>query len=298
MVQSNHSALGEGLRLYTSAMSRFVKQRLEVAFDGEWWEKGVIETITYLRRHLPNDMAKNPKAEKREFLVPGMFIDIITRNHALFRDAYPNRREAQSLLVQVSEARNRWAHSLASSDMTEDDVVRALMSMEKLLSDAGLPEAREVKKLRRQVMGMPEPTPPRTTTMRPLLGGERRTNQSAPQNATEPKTPRSVSRADAGPEPKVRKKEPDHHRRATLTEVVRQEVIEHWFTPARSRGKHEVTVAARDVNKWLGWSQRYPSICSALSDNSGELARRANVQLIRSTRPNPSSTTTFVYRLL
>ena len=86
-------------------------------------------------------MAKDPRADKVTFLDPGTFVAIIDRNHAVFQDIFPNRREVQSLLVQVSEARNRWAHSLASSDLADDDLVRALMSMEKLLSDAGLPRS-------------------------------------------------------------------------------------------------------------------------------------------------------------
>ena len=42
MAHSNHSVLGEGLRLYTNAMGQFVKQRLEAAFGDTWWEEAVI----------------------------------------------------------------------------------------------------------------------------------------------------------------------------------------------------------------------------------------------------------------
>ncbi len=270
MVQSNHSVLGEGLRLYTNGLGRFVKQRLEATFGDTWWEEGVIKTRSYERwRQLEREMAKDPSANKVTFLDPGTFVDIINHNHAIFRDIFPNRREVRALLVQVSEARNRWAHSLASSDLAEDDVVLTLMAMEKLLSDAGLSEVTEVRKLRQQVMRIPEPQPPKP-----------------------------VVSHDVKPESKIYNREPESQPRVTLAEVVRQEVIDHWFTPARSRGEREVMVAARDINKRLRWSQRYPSICSALSDRSGELSRRANVELIRSTHPNPSSTTEFIYRLL
>ena len=100
------------------------------------------------------------------------------------------------MLVKVSEARNRWAHSLASSDLADNDVVRALMSMGKLLSDAGLPEVWEVERLRKQVMEMSEPTPQQP-----------------------------VSRSTANPGPKVYNEEPESQPRVTLAEVVRQEVI-------------------------------------------------------------------------
>ena len=278
MAQSNHSSLGEGLRLYTNAMGRFVKQRLEVAFGVAWWERGVIKACTSRRRQqLESNMTQNPRADMSTFLEPGTLVDIVISNYALFRSTFPKRREVWALLIQVSEGRNKWAHCLGPSDLTKEDVALTLIAIEKLLSYARLSEAGEVEKLRNQVMRVPEPSPPAPVVPQPQPPARR-------------PTPR--------PEPNVRNEEPEHQPRVTLTEVVRQEMIDHWFTPARSRGEREVTVTAKDINKRLGWSQRYPSICSALSDNSGELARRANVQLIHSTRPNPSSTTTFVYRLL
>ena len=152
----------------------------------------MINAFYYPRRHLENNEAKN----RVELLDPGAFVDIISRNRDLFRGAFPNRKETDSLLVKVSEARNRWAHSLASSDLADNDVVRALMSMGKLLSDAGLPEVWEVERLRKQVMGMSEPTPQQP-----------------------------VSRSTANPGPKVHNEEPESQPRVTLAEVVRQEVI-------------------------------------------------------------------------
>ncbi len=123
-----------------------------------------------------------------------------------------------------------------------------------------------------------------------------------PWNMSIPNYSSSNSSPTQRPESKVRKQEleprPPVKPRVERKEAVWREVIDNDFTPARRRGKSEVTVAARDVNRRLRWSQRYPSICSALSDRSGALSRRANVELIRSTYPNPSSTTEFIYRLL
>ena len=270
MAHSNHSVLGEGLRLYTNAMGRFVKQRLEAAFGDTWWEDAVIKTRSYERwRQLEHDMAKDPRADKVTFLDPGTFVAIINRNHAIFQDIFPNRREVQSLLVQVSEARNRWAHSLASSDLADHDLVRALMSMEKLLSDAGLPEVWEVEKLRKQVMEMPQPTPRQ-----------------------------QVSSSNEKPGSRVHNEELESRPRVTLAEVVRQEVIDHWFTPARSRGEREVTVVSGDVHKQLGLQNRHPAVCGALTYRRDEFAQRANVELIRIVGRNPGNTTEFVYRLL
>ncbi len=141
--------------------------------------------------------------------------------------------------------------------------------MEKLLSNAGLPEAWEVERLRKQVMGMSEP------------------------QSTEP-----VVSPDVKSEPKVHNKEPAHRPRVTLAEVVRQEVIDHWFTPARSRGEREVTVVSGDVHKQLKWQNRHPAVCGALMYRREEFAQRAKVELIRVVGKNPSNTTKFVYRLL
>ena len=232
MVQSNHSVLGEGLRLYTNAMGRFIKQRLETDFRDNWWQEGVIKAFHYPRRHLENNEAKN----RVELLAPNEFVDIIYRNRDLFRGAFPNRKETDSLLVQVSEACDRWANSLASSDLAEDDVVLTLMAMEKLLSDAGLSEVTEVRKLRRQVMRIPEPRPPKP-----------------------------VVSHDVKPESKIYNRKPESQPRVTLAEVVRQEVIDHWFTPARNRGEREVTVVSGDVHKRLGWQNRHPAVCGALT---------------------------------
>ena len=154
MAQSNHGALTEGLQLYTDAMSRFVKQRLVAAFPSTWWEDGVVKNLPDgRRRQLQNDMAKTPKADNAEFLDPGMFVQVITRNQSRFQDAFPNYKQTSSLLIQISEARNTWAHSL-TTDLPADDVGLTLMAMEKLLTDAGLAAAKEMEKLRKEVLGI------------------------------------------------------------------------------------------------------------------------------------------------
>ena len=145
MAQGNHGALGEGLKLYTDAMRRFVKQRLVAAFPSTWWEDGVVKNLPDTRkRQVANDIAKAPKSDKAEFLDPGIFIHVITRNHARFQDAFPNYRQTVSLLTQISESRNTWAHP-PTADLPGDEVALALMAMEKLLSDAELPEAAGVE---------------------------------------------------------------------------------------------------------------------------------------------------------
>ena len=159
MVQSNHSALGQGLRLYTDGMRRFIKQRLVSAFPNKWWDDGVMKSLPdWRKRQLQNDISKNLKSDRAEHLDPGLFAQVIPYNHTRFQDVFPNYKQTSSFLTQISEARNTWAHSL-TSDLPDDEVVLSLMAMEKLLSDAGLPEAEDVEKLRKEVMRTPEAGP-------------------------------------------------------------------------------------------------------------------------------------------
>ena len=159
MAISNHEALGRGLTLYTEAMGQFVKQRLVGAFPSTWWEDGVIKVLPDAKkRQLQSDMAKTPRDDRAEYLDPSILVQVITRHHARFQDAFPNYRLTSSLLLQISEARNTWAHSL-SSDLHGDEVGLALMAMKRLLADAELPAVEAVEKLRQEVMGVPEVHP-------------------------------------------------------------------------------------------------------------------------------------------
>ena len=154
MVESNREALGQGLRLYTEGMARFVKQRLVAAFPYSWWEDGVVKALPNERRHaLQRETEMGPNADKGKFLEPSILTQVIPRNHRHFQDAYPHYRQVQSLLTQVSEGRNQWAHNL-TEDLPDDDVGHCLYAMCKLLSQADLPEAQQVEELRREVMGL------------------------------------------------------------------------------------------------------------------------------------------------
>ena len=154
MAESNREALGQGLRLYSEGMARFAKQRLVGAFPNSWWEDGVVKALPNERRQgLQRETEKDPGADKGKFLEPSILVHVIPRNHRHFQDAYPHYRQVQSLLTQVSESRNQWAHNL-TEDLPADDVGHCLYAMNKLLSQADLPEAKQVEELRRKVMGL------------------------------------------------------------------------------------------------------------------------------------------------
>ena len=155
MAQSNHGVLGQGLKLYTDAMRRFVKQRLVVQFPNTWWEDGVLSSLPEnQRRGVTREIAKNPDADKAEFIDANRLVPIVTRRFGgVFEDTFRNYRQTQSWLIQVAEARNAWAHP-RSGDMLADDAAHALYAMVQLLGTADLPEAEEVERLRKSLLGI------------------------------------------------------------------------------------------------------------------------------------------------
>jgi hypothetical protein len=161
MVQRNYSALVHGLKFYTDAMRRFVKQRLVAAFPNNWWEQGVMAVVSDNQRsNLRRDAANDPRRDKADLLEPYHFVPVVTRHFdRAFADVFHNYSKTRSLLQQVAIARNNSAHP-PSGDMLADDVAHALYAVVQVLSAAQLPEAEAVENIRKDVMGIPEPAPP------------------------------------------------------------------------------------------------------------------------------------------
>ena len=76
MTESNHSVLGEGLRLYTDAMRRLVKQNLIDAYPNDWWEQGVLSALSESQRRSVNrELAKKPDAEREDLIEANLLQD-------------------------------------------------------------------------------------------------------------------------------------------------------------------------------------------------------------------------------
>ena len=178
MVQSNHSVLGEGLKLYTDAMRQFVKQKLVVHFPNNWWEQGVLSALSESqRRSVTRELAKNPDADREDLIDANLLVPIVTRRFdTVFADTFHNYRQTQSWLIQVAEARNGWAHP-RSGDVLGDEAAHALYAMVQLLSAADLTEAEEVERLRKSILGIPprpvqaEEGPVEVSAVRPARQG-------------------------------------------------------------------------------------------------------------------------------
>ncbi len=82
----------------------------------------------------------------------------------------------------------------------------------------------------------------------------------------------------------------------TCSEEVRKHVVEQYISPARSKGEDSVQVRAGNVHNDLHWTGRVPSVCQALG--SRKFQHEAGVELVDRSRPGPSTTVVFTYRLL
>ena len=155
MVETNHAALGRGLKLYTDAMRRLVKERLSTSFKSNWWEHGVLDAMTApQRRGINRELGRNPGTDRADLLDAGHLVRVVTKNFdRAFEDTYHNFKQTQSWLLQVGETRNTWAHP-RTGDMLADEVGHALYAMVQLLRPASLPEADEVETIRKQILGM------------------------------------------------------------------------------------------------------------------------------------------------
>ncbi len=152
MPQSNHSALGQGLKLYTDGMRRLVKERLIAAFPNNWWKTGVLDVLHPRQRDsLNNELLRNPDIDKAELIGVGEIEQVVTRHFdRVFRDFHDYKR-TRSWLAQVSVARNSWAHP-SSGDMSADDVANDLYNMIRVLKAAKLAEAKEVEAIYKDVL--------------------------------------------------------------------------------------------------------------------------------------------------
>ena len=163
MEQTNYMALVQGLKLYTDAMRRFVRERLQARYGARWWEDVV---LTHLydpqRSNLERDVRSNANREKQDFIDPGHLVHIIAEeSRGAFAGYFDDTRRSKPLLQLVLDARNTHAHP-PSGDLSRDDVDYALATIEQLLTGARQPEAATVHQLR---MGLHDASRPSNTTM-------------------------------------------------------------------------------------------------------------------------------------
>jgi len=164
MPQTNYASLAEGLKLYTDAMRRLIRELLSEQFGENWLERGVLKELKGRQaNNIQGSMRKEPGREPEDYLDPSHFIPIIARRPATFEHLFPNYQQTQSFLMQAADARNALHSHSRSGDVPADDAGQALYVMIQLLERAQLPEADELEALRKQVLMMElddSPSPP------------------------------------------------------------------------------------------------------------------------------------------
>lgn len=82
----------------------------------------------------------------------------------------------------------------------------------------------------------------------------------------------------------------------SFSDDVREHCRTEYVQPARDRGDRTVTILAGDVHAALGYSNRYPLICSALGADVFE--KLCSVKRIVVDGPLNAANTLFIFRLL
>ena len=153
MAQSNYAALAEGLKLYTDAMRRLIKDLLSEQLGDNWLDRGVLKELKGRQaNNIRSSMKKEPDREPEDYLDAIHFPTIVAKRPATFEHLFPNYRQTQSFLMQAAEARNMLSAHSRSGDVPADDAGQALYVMAQLLERAELPEAEEVEALRKRVL--------------------------------------------------------------------------------------------------------------------------------------------------
>jgi hypothetical protein len=167
---SYHTALGEGVKLYTDAMRHFVREKLIARYPNNWFERGVLQHLSDAQRKLLKQEVDKKALTPVDYLhlmEPVHFRQVIGKefDHA-FAGVWTDFKQTQAYLNQAVTARNEWAHP-RTGDMLADDVAEGLRAMHKLLERTGRPEAAQIESLWRRVNGVAEDTSAPTAVPQP-----------------------------------------------------------------------------------------------------------------------------------
>jgi hypothetical protein len=147
--QPNYSALSQGLKLYTDAMRRLVRERLIGKHPNDWWQAGVVRSLSRTQQEaLKSEVSRNPDRNKIDFIDPNHVPQIVGKEfNGAFKGCFGDYNQTLAYLEQVRVARNQFAHP-PSGDIAADDAIYYLRAAGEVLRMAKLPEAAEVETLR------------------------------------------------------------------------------------------------------------------------------------------------------
>lgn len=81
----------------------------------------------------------------------------------------------------------------------------------------------------------------------------------------------------------------------TQADRIRQFVLDHYVTPARTAGRAEITVRAGDIHRSMGLSSAMPAVCSAVGSN--KFSEFARVSLRHRSGPTNGANVYFTFDL-
>jgi len=128
MAKTNHARVGEALELLKDGLRPFVEREFQATFKDEWQKE--------VARFFP--VSSHEKINWDTAAILKLMWDAW---NDVFR--HPLGRAERSLVSELREVRNKWAHQEAFSS---DDAYRALDSMDRLLSAVSAPQAKEIEK--------------------------------------------------------------------------------------------------------------------------------------------------------
>lgn len=138
MAITNHERVGKALDLIKAGLAPFVERELESQY-GKYW-------ITTVTAHWREDVAWNDSSDAPHLDAALLLRLMWEQWNEVFRKTLGQAE--RSLVSEIRDVRNRWAHQNAFSS---DDADRALDSIARLLTAVSAPQADEVGKMKMEL---------------------------------------------------------------------------------------------------------------------------------------------------
>lgn len=139
MAKTNHERVGKGLDLLKEGLAPFVEREMKARYGAYWLEEA--------EKKLKQEKSWQGKSGEILLDVQALFILINQEWYDVFRKTlgYAER----NLISELRDVRNKWAHQQSFST---DDAYRALDSIERLLTAISAPQARELGKMKQELL--------------------------------------------------------------------------------------------------------------------------------------------------
>ncbi len=136
MAITNHERVGKALDLLRQGLTPYIERELRAAYEGQWRKQAAYS----LKRE--GDLPEGEQLDAHALLV-------IMWDH--WNEAFKGTLgfSERSLVSELRETRNRWAHQ---GTFSTDDAYRALDSIARLLSAVSAPEAAEVERQKQELL--------------------------------------------------------------------------------------------------------------------------------------------------